>query len=347
SLDWGAWAEIGMASRGSSPLVMERAGIEMLKPGQAASVVGDQILAGTSGEIVVAGTLGMFERTKVQNHGMNVQLADAALRVGNPIHTMLSHLTAYTPENGITLEVTLDPQEIIYLRDHSINGIPVLPGVVGIEGFTRAAKHISSALAAANSGFEVERLEHIQFLAPFKFYGNKSRAMAWKAGATRVQDGLRVDVTLESDTERINGKVDHVEHFRGQVYLTLKDIVSPNNAVPPKWSKSKEVTAEEIYQLYFHGPSFQVLEAAQRSGSSVLGRFNNNLININADEPGLFTTPLLIELCFQTAGLWEAGSTGNLGLPHSIGKLRVYRNATNGDAIFAEVKPKEIDGQLY
>ncbi|MBA4383704.1 MAG: beta-ketoacyl synthase, partial [Anaerolinea sp.] len=347
SLDWGAWAEIGMASRGSIPLVMERAGIEMLKPGLAAPVVGDQILAGNSGEIVVAGSLGMFERAKIQNHGMNVQLADAALRAGNPIHKMLSHLTAYTPENGITLEVTLDPQEITYLRDHSINGVPVLPGVVGIEGFTRAAKHISSALAAAKSGFVVERLEQIEFLAPFKFYGNKSRAMAWKAGATRIKEGLRVDVTLESDTERINGKVDHVEHFKGQVYLTLKDIVSPNNAVPPKWSKNKEVSSNEIYQLYFHGPSFQVLEAAQRSGSSVLGRFNNNLININADEPGLFTTPLLIELCFQTAGLWEAGSTGNLGLPHSIGKLRVYRNVTNGDTIFAEVKPKEIDGQLY
>ncbi|PKN90456.1 MAG: hypothetical protein CVU45_02500, partial [Chloroflexi bacterium HGW-Chloroflexi-7] len=75
--------------------------------------------------------------------------------------------------------------------------------------------------------------------------------------------------------------------------------------------------------------------------------FNNSLIDINADEPGLYTTPLLIELCFQTAGLWEAGSTGNLGLPHSIGKLQVYRNVINGASIFAEVKPKEINGQLY
>ena len=347
SLDWGAWAEVGMASRGSIPLVMERAGIEMLKPGQAAPVVGDQILAGSSGEIVVAGNLGLFERMKSKNHDMNVPLADAALRAGNPIHTMLSHLTGYSPDSGITLEVTLDPQEKAYLRDHSINGIPVLPGVVGIEGFTRAAKHISSALAAANSGFEVERLENIEFLAPFKFYGNRSRAMAWKAGATRVQEGLRVDVTLESDTERVMGKVDHVQHFKGQVYLTLKDIVTPNNAVPPKWGKNNEVTAAEIYQLFFHGPSFQVLEAAQRSGNNVLGRFNNSLIDINADEPGLFTTPLLIELCFQTAGLWEAGSTGNLGLPHSIGKLRVYRNVINGTSIFAEVKPKEVDGQLF
>ncbi len=347
SLDWGAWAEVGMASRGSIPLVMERAGIEMLKPGQASLVVGDQILAGSSGEIVVAGSLGMFERTKSKNHGLNVPLADAALRAGNPIHTMLSHLTGYSPESGITLEVTLDPLELTYLRDHSINGVPVLPGVVGIEGFTRAAKHIASALATAKSGFEVERLEKIQFLAPFKFYGNKSRAMAWKAGATRVQEGLRVDVTLESNTERLTGKVDHVEHFKGLVYLTLKDIVSPDNTVPPKWSKNKEISAAEIYQLYFHGPSFQVLEAAQNSGDTVLGRFNNSLIDINADEPGLFTTPLLIELCFQTAGLWEAGSTGNLGLPHSIGKLKVYRNAINGASIFAEVKPKEINGQLF
>jgi hypothetical protein len=258
---------------------------------------------------------------------------------------MLSHLTGYSPDNGITLEVTLDPQEISYLRDHSINGTPVLPGVVGIEGFTRAAKHISSVLAAANSGFEVEKLENIEFLAPFKFFGNRSRTLEWKAGAIRNEDGLRVDVSLESNTENKSGVKIHTQHFKGQVFLTLKEIVTPDTSKPPKWGKHKIVTADEIYQLYFHGPSFQVLDAAQRSGELVLGKFNQKLAEIKADEPGLYTTPLLIELCLQTAGLWEAGSTGNLGLPHSIGELKVYRKYVNGASVYAVVKPRQQNGQ--
>lgn len=347
SLDWGAWAEIGMASRGSIPTVMERAGIEMLKPAQAAPIVGNELLAGHSGEVVVAGSLGLLDRQKVKDLGLDVNAADAALRSGTPIYNMLSHLTGYESDSGITLEANLDPQEVRYLRDHSIKGTPVLPGVVGIEGFTKAAKYIASTLASENTGFEVERLENIEFLAPIKFFGNKSRKIIWKALAIRITDGLQVRVSLESDIERKIGKVEHTQHFRGLVYLTLKQVISPETATPPKWGKNKKVTAEEIYRLYFHGPSFQVLEAAQRSGDSVLGRFNKKLFQMSTDEPELFTTPLLIELCFQTAGLWEAGSTGTLGLPHSIGELKVYRKYVNGAAIYAEVKPKERDGQLY
>ncbi|MHC1783772.1 MAG: SDR family NAD(P)-dependent oxidoreductase [Anaerolineaceae bacterium] len=346
SLDWGAWAEVGMASRGSIPTIMERAGIEMLLPAQAAPLVGDVFLEGISGEIVAAGALGMMERSDSPNHGLDVAAADAALRAGNPIHSMLSHLTGYSVDAGITLETTLDPQELAYLRDHAINGIPVMPGVVGIDGFSIAAKHISSVLASDSKGFEIERLEKIEFLTPIKFYGNKSRRIMWKAIALKTNDGLRIDVSLESDIERHTGKMEHFQHFKGLVYLTPGKGAVPETANPPKWDKKREVSSSDIYRLYFHGPSFQVLDAAQRSGTSVLGRFNQNLVEIAADEPGLFNTPLLIELCFQTAGLWEAGSTGNLGLPHSIGELKVYRKYAKGSAVYAMVQPKERDGHL-
>jgi len=326
---------------------MERAGIEMLKPAQAAPIVGDELLLGSSGEVVMAGSLGMLEIQQVKDHGVDVIAADAALRAGVPIHIMLSHLTSFTADAGITLEANLDPKELTYLRDHAINGVPVLPGVVGIEGFATAAKHISSVLASDHSGFEIERLENIEFLAPIKFYGNKARKIVWKASALRITEGLQVRVSLESDIERKTGRTQHMQHFKGLVYLTPSQVEPPQAATPPKWVKNKEVTAADIYRLYFHGPSFQVLEAAQRSGNSILGRFNKKLVEVFADDPELLTTPLLIELCFQTAGLWEAGSTGVLGLPHSIGALKIYRKFVNGISVYADVKPKERDGQVY
>lgn len=346
SIDWGAWAAVGMASRGSIPAIMKRAGIEMLDPAHAAPLVGDELLAGHSGEVVLAGSLGVLETSKVKDHGVDIAAADAALRAGSPIHTMLSHLTGYSAEAGITLEAVLDPKEHAFLRDHAINGTPVLPGVVGIEGFAIAAKHISSVLAAGDSGFEIERLENIEFLTPIKFYSSKARTIVWKAMALRIADGLQVRVSLESDVERKTGRVVHMQHFKGLVYLSLKQVETPRKAAPPKWGKNKAVTSADIYRLYFHGPSFQVLEAAQRSGDSVLGRFNKKIVEVYADDPELFTTPLLIELCFQTAGLWEAGSTGILGLPHSIGALKIYRKFIDGISIYADVKPRQQDGQL-
>ncbi len=346
SIDWGAWAEVGMASRGSIPMLMERAGIEMLKPDQAAPMVRKVLSRGYSGEVVVAGSLGLLESDLHDNAGLDVETADKALRAGTPIHTMFSHLVGFHLNTGICLEATLDPEELSYLRDHAINGIPVLPGVMGIEGFSVASKHIASVLASSRSGFEVERLENIQFHTPFKFYGNKPRTITWNAVAYRQAEGLVVNVSLESNVKRWNGSSEHFLHFSGLVHLSQNTQVTETMGVPPKWENKKSISSEDIYKLYFHGPSFQVLDAAQLTESVVLGRFNKQLKGVYADNPGMFTTPLLIELCFQTAGLWEIGTTGILALPRSIGNLMLYPQPVNGVAIYAEVKPHVCDGNL-
>ena len=40
---------------------------------------------------------------------------------------------------GLEVQTTLDPKEQPFLFDHQIDGTPVLPGVMGIEGFAEAA----------------------------------------------------------------------------------------------------------------------------------------------------------------------------------------------------------------
>jgi hypothetical protein len=51
-----------------------------------------------------------------------------------------------------------------------------------------------------------------------------------------------------------------------------------------------------------------------------------------------------VELCFQTAGLWEAGSTGVMALPHSIESLTLFRAEGQTGDIYAEVRPNQ-DGE--
>ncbi len=346
SIDWGAWAEIGMASRGSIPRLMEHFGIEMMNPQQAAPMVYRVLAEGRSGEVVIAGSLGQMESSEVEKCGFDFPKADEALRQDGSMHKMFSHLVSCNKVDGIRLEATLNPDELPYLHDHAINGVPVLPGVIGIQGFSTAAKHVASVLASGKKGFEVGRLEDIQFLAPFKFYDNKPRTIIWNALPLLEGEDLVVKVTLESDIRRVDGRIDHTLHFSGMVYLTEKRPVEKIEADPPKWGKKKAVSAEDIYKLYFHGPSFQVLDAAQSSRSNVLGRLNKDLLMDASGKPGSMSTPLLIELCFQTAGLWEAGATGTLALPASVGKLTVYQRSMNGVPIFAEVSPRECEGNL-
>ena len=58
-----------------------------------------------------------------------------------------------------------------------------------------------------------------------------------------------------------------------------------------------------------------------------------------ASEYRTLTGPRLVELCFQTAGLWEAGKTGRLALPLHVGTLQLLAETVEGDDLTAVVTP--------
>jgi hypothetical protein len=320
----------------------------MVPPGQAAPMVRAELLA-SRGEAIIAGSLGALLEARCPHAGMDVLKADEALRAGHPIHSMLSHVTDFDLNLGLTLETELDPKTQPFLYDHALKGIPVLPGVMGIEGFSVAAKHIGSILASGKGGFEVRELEDIRFLAAFKFYHKDARRITWIARAVRESSGLVVYVRLESSRVLKTGADEHMLHFSGKVCLQPQETeVQEASAQAPNWNGSYTVKAEEIYRLYFHGPAFQVLEGVQRSGNLVLGKLNKQLPAITSAGHALLSTPTLVELCFQTAGIWEIGKTGIMALPRSIQSLTLYRQTVNGAAIYAEVSPVlSGSGELY
>ncbi|NPV56113.1 MAG: SDR family oxidoreductase, partial [Anaerolineae bacterium] len=341
ALDWGAWAEVGMASRGYIPELMQRAGIEMLHPANAAPLVSRELCAAAPGsEIVLAGALGMLEMQRQSLGGLDLEKANRALRAGKPIHTMLTNATGYNSDEGIILQADLDPEQEPFLRDHTLNGIPLLPGVMGIEGLSTAARHIASVLASHKGSFRVSGLDDIQFLAAFKFYRNQPRRVTWKARVERDGDRLLARASLESTLTRYGRDPQRMLHFTATVHLQPADEpLEACSAPPPHWNGAKKLTAKEIYKLYFHGPSFQVLEAVQQDEQQVLGKLRRNLPPLTTEEREFSTSPALVELCLQTAGIWEIGATGTMALPRSIGSLRVYRTTPNGVPIYAAVKP--------
>jgi malonyl CoA-acyl carrier protein transacylase len=337
-IDWGPWAEVGMASRGHIPELMKRSGIEMLSPSIAASAVYRELAFAPAGEVVLAGSLGALEAQHQDFSSLDLEKANTALTAGKPIHVMLSRVTGYTPKEGVLLEVELDPSSEPFLRDHAMNGVPLLPGVMGIEGFSVAAQHISSMLGAKQGSFRVSRLENIQFQAPFKFYHNQPRRVTWRARAVRGEQGLIVGVTLESTPTQKNHLAEPIQHFSGKVYLQPVDVpVDAPMVQPPQWGGAYTVQASDIYRLYFHGPAFQVLDGVQRSGDHVLGLMRSGLPPMTNQPDAMMTSPLLLELVMQTAGIWEAGATGVLALPSFIKKMVYHRLHILNVPIFADV----------
>ena len=82
-----------------------------------------------------------------------------------------------------------------------------------------------------------------------------------------------------------------------------------------------------IYRVFFHGPAYRVLESVWGNSGSAVGLFPEDLPTNHVPETSdTLMAPRLVELCFQTAGVWEIGRTGKMGLPREVARVRRFGN---------------------
>ena len=334
SVDWTAWRDIGMAARGSIPAIMKAAGIDMLAPEAGIAVVRRELTAGTRGEVVIAQGLGVMLAEDPEASRL-----DAGFVAKGPTGPMVGSVGAFTLHGGLRVETTLDPKGQPFLDHHRIDGIPVLPGVMGLEAMAEAARVPFPEL-------HVSALEDVAFLAPFKFYRDEPRtvtvAVRYVADGTDVLARCRVEgsrTLVGRDTPEVT------VHFTGTVRLT---------AVPSRGDRRRTVdgptapvvAAPVIYETYFHGPAYQVLEEAWRGDGEVVGRFAAGLpANHEPPEAPTLVAPRLVELAFQTAGLLEIASAGRMGLPQGFRALRLFADPV-GEAEGAAVARAMEEGSF-
>jgi 3-hydroxymyristoyl/3-hydroxydecanoyl-(acyl carrier protein) dehydratase len=322
-----------MATRGSIPKMMELAGIDMLAPEAGVPLIRRELTAGgTRGEIVVAQRLGILLKEFDDHGGLDAAAVEASSEhVLAAQGLMIGKIAGMGLHRGLTVETTLDPKLQPFLYDHQIDGTPVLPGVMGIEAFAEAALSLLP-------GWQVESIEGVNFLAPFKFYRNKARTVTVEAAFAAQAGALLADCRLTgSRTVRKQAEPESTTHFTARVRLSrqLPEAVSGAAVREPA---GKVIETADIYRVYFHGPAYQVLERAWRDGDRVVGQMFRSLPAHHLPPERLtLVTPRLIELCFQTAGLWEMGVQDRMGLPQYIRQLRFWRAADAGSQFYALV----------
>ncbi len=315
ALDWTAWGGIGMATRGSIPKIMEMAGVQMLPPEAGVAWIRRELVSSEyAGEVIVAGALGMMA-TEYDDRG-GVDLASV---VGDEADhgPMIGHATV-SVHHGVIVETTLDPLQQPFLDDHRIDGTPVLPGVMGMEAFAETARLLAP-------DHHVLGVEDVTFAAPLKFYRDEPRTLTVQAVLTPDGDDLVAHCTLSAERQ-LPGQ-DHPQrtvHFTGRVRLGTEALAT-ERIEPPGDPSGSTLDAERVYSFYFHGPAYQVVSAAWRNQDTSVATLMDPLpANHTPTEQPLSTAPRLIELCFQTAGLWQAGLEDRLALPMRVGRARWY-----------------------
>jgi Polyketide synthase dehydratase/KR domain len=342
AIDWTAWGGIGMATRGSIPKVMEMAGIDMLPPEAGVPLIRRELTeGGTRGEIVIGQRLGALLEEWDPNGGLDTSAPEVSgekrLVSAGP---MIGKVTSSGLHSPITIETTLDPKVQPFLHDHQIDGTPVLPGVMGVEAFAEAALHMLP-------DWHVAEIENVNFLAPFKFYRSEPRTVTVEALIYPHGDGLVGDCRLIGLRPLPNqAEPQRTAHFTARVRLTKRtpEVVTTAPSLPA----GHIIEAADIYRLYFHGPAYQVLERAWWDGNRIVGLMAKGLPNNHhPSELPTLMAPRLIELCFQTAGVWEMGVQSRMGLPQHIDRVSVLRSPDLAEGrLYALVTPNQTQGSF-
>ena len=287
--------------------MMKAAGIDMLDPEAGIATVRRELIAGPPvGEIV-----GGLDLRAVAAEGQG---------------PMIGRVTKLGLYSGLTVETELDPDRQAFLYDHKIDGTPVLPGVMGVEGFAELS-------AMLLPGWRAESIEDIRFMEPFKFYRGQPRTVRMTARLEGNGKGLIARCSLVGE-RMLKGRTEPLvaTSFTARVHLGQGESEDVRIDKPAA-ARGAVLEAGDVYDVYFHGPAYQVLDSAWGDGpGTVIGKLADSLPD-NHEPPELPTrmAPRLIELCFQTAGMYELGVEDRYGLPSRISMVQKLRDVDSTD----------------
>ena len=293
---WTAWGDTGMAVRGGMESLLTSRGVSLLPAAPGASLVYDLVASGTTGEIVVAGALG--DLAMISTH----PLLDAVELVGD------------TAVATCTLSAATHP----WLLDHAIEGVPVLPGVIGLEMMVATA--MALAPRARPGG-----VTDVRFDAPVKLHRDEPvtiEVRAFPEGEGHILCRLSSRRTLRT------GRVQQVDHF--QTHVVIDDMpLLPTVSAPP--TVEERIECEDIYRRFFHGPAFQVLHHTDELTAQAIRVVAS--VDHAAITGGLLTDPLALEAALQGAGLHTMTVLGRMELPAAVDAVEWVRPVVDGDPL--------------
>jgi acyl transferase domain-containing protein/NAD(P)-dependent dehydrogenase (short-subunit alcohol dehydrogenase family)/phosphopantetheinyl transferase len=314
-VDWTAWDDVGMAVRGGMRGLLTERGVELLPADAGAGLLASLVANKVTGELVVAGALGDFEE------GPDHPLLDT-LELGALGASGDGELTA---RGTRSFTRTSDP----WLLDHAIDGVPVLPGVIGLE--------LMAAVAAPLfPGLPWRGARAVRFDAPVKVHRDGVTTVVIDAVATSTREAR---VLLSSQRRLATGRVQRLDHFSAIVVFGEG---LPLDGLPSVFLPDEELDQSAIYKRFFHGPSFQVLQAV--FGVSQDGLVGEGAVRHAAVGEGLLTAPLVLEAAFQAAGLHQMIVAHTLALPFELDEIQLLGQVADGQPLSITA---QLDGDRY
>ncbi len=220
-------------------------------------------------------------------------------------------LTGGDEDRAVDLSVHVGAVSHPYLSSHAIKGVPVVPVVLALEWFARAAR-------AVRPDLQVGSVQDLRVLRGVRLGGFDGVGDRLRVRAHELSNGDGSVVAAE-----LIGR-DGAAHYRATVHMVA---VLPSPAAPPA-APAMSQYADAVYggEVLFHGPAFQViseLEGVGREGTVALLR---GTADVDWPAEPWHTDPAALDGGLQLALLWAAKALGGPSLPTGIAFYRAYAN---------------------
>jgi len=203
-IDWSVWSGTGMGERLGAVDALGRLGVTPIRADEGAELL-LRLLA--TPDLPTAVTV----------HGRLGGL------VGRPVvptareRRFLQHIRAHQPGVEVVADADLAVRDDPYLDDHRIDGLPVLPAVLGLEAMAQAAEAVAGTRLVRVRGLQLDR----PVVVPD---GGVRRVRV----AALSRTGGAVDVVLRSDETDFR-----VDHFRARFLPAATDAEPPGPVLLP------------------------------------------------------------------------------------------------------------------
>ncbi|HUR62159.1 MAG TPA: SDR family NAD(P)-dependent oxidoreductase [Candidatus Thermoplasmatota archaeon] len=341
TIAWGPWGEVGMATKGSILQIMHASGVTPIPTASGVAMFLREMAQPGVRECVVAGELGAIDADgQVVEKGWDLALAIANQVLADHAarFRLLESIDAVQPDHSLEATVLVDQGRDPGLRDHRVDGVPYLPGVFGLEAFAEAG------LLLAPKGAALLGAEDLRFSLPLKQLkaapakGKVTARVTSRPGAAVTTIHCALTSQFLGPDGRAHGEPK--THFEGT--LRFGTLATSPRAPPPHLEATLRRPA--IYPPFFHGPSFQVLDAAGPLAPEAVARFREPTETHFGKGAAEFAAhPMLVEALFQVCGLQTLVEEKAMSLPAGIQRLESYHTGPLPPQVHLRGQPKGRD----
>ena len=341
AIAWSGWRDVGMATRGSLESVFLQAGIETIPVDIGVELFTQEMLAGGKRRVVAAGALGILDDEDCKRAPPQKFPADTAGALSEPERfPFVDRILEHDQYAEILTECILSTDRFPFLVDHSIAGTPYHPGVMAMEMFAQSTLLLYPMCI-------LEGFSDIKFGLPIKLIKEETRVRVKAKYFDQDHNSLFIKCHIESDLVNSNGEIfgEPRIHHEGIVRL-LKEGAERDAEVAFSDSPGRGNASFQpsfIYDRFFHGPRFQVhgglikgVSDEEDLGADGIALLRNQLPNSQLfdQEPALLESlPMLIEACFQNAGMVAMEIDGISSLPIGIEECEVLKVPATRDEL--------------